>query len=140
VTGTATKPSRIPSQIPLAWDAIDLVIRVRIAITRNIQTSIVPDLGMDAGPIGNSRPEARQATRSSCQEDFEPMVQCYHGSPLHLFHIVAMILTRVQDDDGTTIDAIEMVDEGDVEAERVVAMSTSLETQVRPVSLVVSLT
>jgi hypothetical protein len=51
-----------------------------------------------------------------------------------------MILTRVQDDGVTTIDAIEMVDEGDVEAERVVAMSTSLETQVRPVSLVVSLT
>jgi hypothetical protein len=79
---------------------------------------------MVAGPIGNSRPEARQATRSSCQEDFEPMVQCYHGSPLHLLHIVAMILTRVQDDDVTTIDAIEMVDEEDVEAERVVAMST----------------
>ncbi len=51
-----------------------------------------------------------------------------------------MILTRVQDDGATTIDAIEMVDEEDVEAERVVAMSTSLETQVRPVSLVVSLT
>jgi len=40
-----------------------------------------------------------------------------------------MILTRVQVDGVTTIDAIEMVDEGDVEAERVVAMSTSLETQ-----------
>jgi hypothetical protein len=51
-----------------------------------------------------------------------------------------MILTRVQDDGVTTIDAIEMVDEGDVEAERVVAMSTSLETQVRPVSLVALLT
>ena len=44
-----------------------------------------------------------------------------------------MILTMVQEDDMTTIDAIEMVD---VEVERVVAMSTSLETQVRPVSLV----
>jgi hypothetical protein len=51
-----------------------------------------------------------------------------------------MILTRVQVDGVTTIDAIEMVDEGDVESEMVVAMSTSLETQVRPVSLVVSLT
>ena len=51
-----------------------------------------------------------------------------------------MILTRVQDDGVTTIDAIAMVDEEDVEAARVVAMSTSLETQVRPVSLVVSLT
>ncbi len=60
--------------------------------------------------------------------------------PVHLLHIVAMILTRVRDDGVTTIDAIEMVDEEDVEAERVVAMSTSLETQVRPVSLVVSLT
>ncbi len=58
---------------------------------------------------------------------------------LHLLHIVAMILTMVQDDGVTTIDAIEMVDEGDVEAERVVAMSTLLETQVRPVSLVASL-
>ncbi len=75
MTETATKPSRIPYQTPLAWDAIDLVIRVRIAITRNIQTSIVRDLGMDAGPIGNSRPEARQATSSSYQEDFDPMVQ-----------------------------------------------------------------
>ena len=68
------------------------------------------------------------------------MVQRYHGSPLHLLHIVAMILTMMQDDGVTTIDAIEMVDEEDVEAERVVAMSTSLETQVCPVSLVVSLT
>ncbi len=50
-----------------------------------------------------------------------------------------MILTRVQEDGVTTIDAIEMVGE-DVVAERVVAMSTSLETQVRPFSLVVSLT
>ena len=72
------------------------------------------------------------------------MVQRYQRHhqehPLHLLHIVAMILTRVQDDGATTIDAIEMVDEEDVEAERVVAMSTSLEIQVRPVSLVVSLT
>ncbi len=60
--------------------------------------------------------------------------------PLHLLHIVAMILTMGQDDGMTTIDAIEMVDGEDVEAERVVAMSTSLETQVRPVSLVASLT
>jgi hypothetical protein len=58
----------------------------------------------------------------------------------HHLHIVAMILTRVQDDGVTTIDAIEMVDEEDMEAERVVAMSTSLETQVRPVSLVALLT
>ena len=50
-----------------------------------------------------------------------------------------MILTMVQDDGVTTIDAIEMVDGEDVEAERVAAMSTSLETQVRPVSLVASL-
>ncbi len=51
----------------------------------------------------------------------------YHPDcPLHL-------LTMVQDDDVTTIDAIEMVD---VEVERVVAMSTSLETQVRPISLI----
>ncbi len=59
----------------------------------------------------------------------------YHREcPLHLLHIVAMILTMVRDDDVTTIDAIEMVDEEDVVVERVVAMSTSLETQVRPVS------
>jgi len=51
-----------------------------------------------------------------------------------------MILTMMRDDDMTTIDAIEMVDGEDVVAERVVAMSTSLETQVRPVSLVASLT
>ena len=115
MTGIATKPNRIPYQIPIAWDAIDLAICVRISITRNIQTSIVRDLGMDAGPIGNLGPEARQETRS-------------------------MILTMVQDDGVTMIDAIEMVDGEDVEAERVVAMSTSLETQVRPVSLVASLT
>ncbi len=60
--------------------------------------------------------------------------------PLHLLHIVAMTLTMVRDDDVTTIDAIEMVDGEDVEVERVVAMSTSLETQVRPVSLVALLT
>ncbi len=51
-----------------------------------------------------------------------------------------MILTMVQDDGVTTIDAIEVVDGENVETERVVAMSTSLETQVRPVSLVASLT
>ena len=43
----------------------------------------------------------------------------------------------MQGDDVTTIDAIEMAD---VEVERVVDMSTSLETQVGPVSLVASLT
>ncbi len=69
------------------------------------------------------------------------MVQRHHREhPLHLLHIVAMILTMVRDDGVTTIDTIEMVDGEDVEAERVVAMSTSLETQVRPVSLVASLT
>jgi hypothetical protein len=51
-----------------------------------------------------------------------------------------MILTMVRDDDGTTIDAIGMVDGEDVVAERVVAMSTTLETQVRNISLVASLT
>jgi len=60
--------------------------------------------------------------------------------PQHLLHIVAMIQMMVQDDDVTTIDAIEMVDVEDVEVERIVDMSTSLETQVRPVSLVASLT
>jgi hypothetical protein len=72
------------------------------------------------------------------------MVQRYREHhrecPLHLLHIVAMILTMAQDDDVTTIDAIEMVDGEDVEVERVVAMSILLETQVRPVSLVASLT
>jgi len=47
-----------------------------------------------------------------------------------------MILTRGQDEGMTTIDAIEMGDGEAVEAERVVVMSTSLVTQVRPVSLV----
>jgi len=51
-----------------------------------------------------------------------------------------MIQRMVQDDDVTTIDAIEMVDVEDLEVERVVDRSTSLETQVRPVSLVASLT
>ena len=49
---------------------------------------------------------------------------------------MVMILTMVQDDDVATIDAIEVVDVEDVEVDRVVAMSTSLETQVRTVSLV----
>ena len=61
----ATKPSRIPYQIPIARVAIDQAIRVRIAITRNIQTSIILDHGLDAGPIGNSGPEARQEMRLS---------------------------------------------------------------------------
>ena len=61
----ATKPSRIPYQIPIARVAIDLAIRARIAITRNIPTSIILDHGLDAGPIGNSGPEARQEMRSS---------------------------------------------------------------------------
>jgi len=65
VTGIATKPSQSPYQIPTAWDAIDLAIRVRIVITRIIPTSIVQDHGRDAGPIENLRPEARQETRSS---------------------------------------------------------------------------
>jgi hypothetical protein len=59
---------------------------------------------------------------------------------MHLLHIVAMLRMMVQDDDVTTIDAIGMAD---VEAEavgRVVDMSTLLETQVSPVSRVVSLT
>ena len=46
----------------------------------------------------------------------------------------------MQDDDVTTIDAIEMADVEAVAVGRVVDMSTLLETQVRPVSLVVSLT
>ncbi len=51
-----------------------------------------------------------------------------------------MIRTMVQGDDVTMIDAIEMADGEDIEVERVVDMSISLETQVRPVSLVASLT
>ena len=46
----------------------------------------------------------------------------------------------MQDDDMTTIDAIEMADVEDLGVERVVDMFTSLETQVRPVLLVASLT
>ncbi len=42
------------------------------------------------------------------------MVQRYREHhrehPLHLLHIVAMILTMVQDDGVTTIDTIEIVD------------------------------
>jgi hypothetical protein len=112
VTGIATKPSRSPYQIPTAWDAIDLAIHVRIVITRIILTSIVVDHGMDAGPIENLRPEARQERRSSSREDIDPMVQRYREKhqecPLHRLHIVAMILTMVQDDDVTTIDAIDV--------------------------------
>jgi hypothetical protein len=59
---------------------------------------------------------------------------------MHLLHIVAMIQTMVPDDDVTTIDAIEIVDGEDEAVERVVDMSTLLETQVRPVSQLVSLT
>jgi len=65
-------------QIPTAWDAIDLAIRVQIVITRTIQSSIVVDNGMDARPIKNLRPEARQERRSSSREDIDPMVQRYH--------------------------------------------------------------
>ena len=46
----------------------------------------------------------------------------------------------VRGDDATTIDAIVVEAVVVVEAARTVAMSTSLATQVRPVSLVVSLT
>ena len=75
----------------------------------------------------------------SSREDIDPMVQRYRGRrqeyPLRLLHIVAVIRMTVRDDDATTIDAIV------VEAVVVVegAMSTMV-TQVRPVSLVVSLT
>ena len=71
VTGITTKSSRSPFQVPTAWDAIDLAIHVRIAI----KTSIVVDNGMDAKPIENLRPEARQARRLNSREDFDPMVQ-----------------------------------------------------------------
>ena len=144
VTGITTKSSRSPFQVPTAWDAIDLAIHVRITITRIIQTSIVVDNGMDAGPIENFRPEARQERRSSSREDFDPMVQQYRGyhqeCPMHLLHIVAMIRMIVRGDDATMIDAIVTEAVVVVEAERVVDMSTSHETQVRPVSLVASLT
>ena len=60
--------------------------------------------------------------------------------PLRLLHIVAMIRMTVRGDDATTIDAIVVEAVVVVEAARVVAMSFSLATQVRPVSLVVSLT
>ncbi len=64
------------------------------------------------------------------------MVQrCREHHREHSLHL----LTMVQDDGVTTIDAIEMGDGEDVEAERVVAMFALLETQVRPVSLVASL-
>ena len=45
----------------------------------------------------------------------------------------------VRGDDATTIDAIVVEDVVVVEAARIVDMSTSLATQVRPASLVVSL-
>ena len=72
-----TKSSRSPVQVPTAWDAIDLAIHVRIVITRIIPTSIVADNKMDAEPIENLRPEARQERRSCSREDFDPMVQRY---------------------------------------------------------------
>ena len=82
--------------------------------------------------------------RLSSEEDIDPMVQPYRGlhqeCPLRLLHIVAMIRMTVRGDDATTIDAIVVEAVVVVEAARVVAMSTSLETQVRPVSLVASLT
>ena len=59
---------------------------------------------------------------------------------MHLLHIVAMIRMIVRGDDATMIDAIVTEAVVVVEAERVVDMSTSHETQVRPVSLVASLT
>ena len=51
-----------------------------------------------------------------------------------------MIRTMERGDDATMIDAIVMEAVVVVKAERVVDMSTSHETQVRPVSLVASLT
>ena len=51
-----------------------------------------------------------------------------------------MIRTMERGDDATMIDAIVMEAVVDVEVERVVDMSTSQETQVRPVSLVALLT
>ena len=105
-----TKSSLSPTPVLTAWDAIDLVIHVRIAITRITQTSIVVGLGMDAKQIENSRQESRQARRLSSQEDIDPMVQLYRGHhqecPLRLLHIVAMIRMTAQGDDATTIDAI----------------------------------
>ena len=53
-----TKSSQSPFQVLTAWDAMDLAIHVRIAITRITQTSIVVDNRMDARPIENLRPEA----------------------------------------------------------------------------------
>ena len=71
------------------------------------------------------------------------MVQLYRGLhqeyPLRLLHIVAMIRTTMQGDDATTIDAIVVAIVVFGETARVVARSTLL-TQVRPVSLVASLT
>ena len=52
------KSSRSPFKVLTAWDAIDLEIHVRVAITRITQTSIVVDLGMDAKQIKSSRQEA----------------------------------------------------------------------------------
>ena len=92
---------------------------MRIVITRIIQTSIVVDNGMDAGPIDNLSPEARQKRRSSSR-------------------VFAMIRMMVRGDDATMIDAIVMEAVVVVEVGRVVGMPTSQETQVRPVSLVVS--
>ena len=121
-----------------------MAIHVRIAIIRITQTLIVVDFGMDAKQIENSRQEARQARKLSSQEDIDPMVQRYHGHhqeyPLRLLHIVAMIWMTARGDDVTMIDAIVVEAVVVVEAARIVAMSTSLATQVRPVSLVVSLT
>ena len=143
VTEIMTKSSRSPFQVLTAWDAIDLAIHVRIAITRITQTSIVVGNGKVARPTKNSRREALQARRLSSEEDIDPMAQLHRGLyqeyPLRLLHIVAMIRTTMQGDDATTIDAIVVETVVVVEAARVVARSTLL-TQVRPVSLVASLT
>ena len=81
--------------------------------------------------------------RLSSEEDIDPMVQLYRRlhqeCPLRLLHIVAMIRTTMRGDDAATIDAIVVETVVVVEAARVVARSTLL-TQVRPVSLVASLT
>ena len=142
VTGIMTKSSRSSFQEPTAWDTIDLVIHVRIVITRITQTSIVAGNGKVARPIKTSRREALQARRLSSEEDIEPMAQLHRGLHqeylLRLLRIVAMIRRTMQGDDATTIDEIVVAIVVFGETARVGARSILL-TQVRPVSLVASL-
>jgi hypothetical protein len=135
-------------RLPIVRVAIAIIISERIANFAIILISMREANGMVACPIVLCVSGRRTRQRLSLygpREQMEPYChEDYQMQPIRLHPLARMIMMmEIKDDDVTiTVEIVMVIEEITVVVEvvEVVDKSNSLETQVRPVSLVVSLT